>query len=95
MHGYASINCPILAIRKQQIKKQERIKQSIYKTREQARLDIVDYIEWFYNAKRRHSYCDNMSPAQFEETYYLNRQDAQENLGSSPNNYATRVYPDR
>ncbi len=54
--------------------KQERIKRKIYKTREQARLDIFDYIEWFYNAKRRHSYCDNMSPTQFEETYYLNRQ---------------------
>ncbi len=54
--------------------KQERIKRRIYKTREQARSDIFDYIEWFYNAKRRHSYCDNMSPTQFEETYYLNRQ---------------------
>ena len=45
------------------------------KLRKQARLDIFDYIEWFYNAKRRHSYCDNMSPAQFEEMYYLNHQD--------------------
>ena len=49
--------------------KQERIKRRIYITREQARLDVFDYIEWLYNAKWRHSYCDNMSPTQFEETY--------------------------
>lgn len=52
--------------------KSERIRGRIYKTREEARQDIFDYIEWFYNPKRRHSYCDNMPPTQFEETYYSN-----------------------
>ena len=50
--------------------KSERIKRRIYQTREQARQDIFDYIEWFYNPTRRHSYCDNMSPNQYEQTYY-------------------------
>lgn len=50
--------------------KTERIRRRIYKTRDEARQDIFDYIEWFYNSKRRHSYCDNMSPNQYEDTYY-------------------------
>ena len=50
--------------------KSERIKGRIYKTRDEARQDIFDYIEWFYNTQRRHSSCDNMPPATFEETYY-------------------------
>jgi len=53
--------------------KQERVRRKIYKTRDEARLDIFDYIEWFYNPQRRHSHCDNMPPNQFEETYYLNQ----------------------
>lgn len=36
--------------------KQERIRRRIYKTRDEARLDIFDYIEWFYNPQRRHSH---------------------------------------
>jgi transposase InsO family protein len=31
-----------------------------------ARVDIVDYIECFYNRKRRHGYLGNVSPADFE-----------------------------
>lgn len=36
--------------------KSERIKNRIYKTREEAKADIFDYIEWFYNTQRRHSH---------------------------------------
>ncbi|MBL1140425.1 MAG: IS3 family transposase [Proteobacteria bacterium] len=53
--------------------KSERIRGKIYKTREEARQDIFDYIEWFYNPQRRHSHCDNMPPNQFEEMYYLSQ----------------------
>eukprot|EP00362_Geleiidae_sp_MMETSP1317_P001352 CAMPEP_0201282174 /NCGR_PEP_ID=MMETSP1317-20130820/5005_1 /ASSEMBLY_ACC=CAM_ASM_000770 /TAXON_ID=187299 /ORGANISM="Undescribed Undescribed, Strain Undescribed" /LENGTH=146 /DNA_ID=CAMNT_0047594151 /DNA_START=1772 /DNA_END=2212 /DNA_ORIENTATION=+ len=38
-----------------------------YSTREEARLDIVDYIEMFYNNKRRHSYLGYLSPKEFEK----------------------------
>ncbi|EGO7019478.1 IS3 family transposase, partial [Escherichia coli] len=37
-----------------QLLKRERIKKKIYGTREEARSDIFDYIEMFYNSKRRH-----------------------------------------
>jgi transposase InsO family protein len=45
----------------------ERIFDSIYQTREEAKRDIVDYIEMFYNSKRRHSYLGYLSPKEFEK----------------------------
>jgi putative transposase len=41
-----------------QLLKRERIKRPIYATRSDARTDIVDYIEMFYNNKRRHGFND-------------------------------------
>jgi len=46
--------------------KKERIKRKIYPTREMARADIFDYIEIFYNRKRRHSHVGNVRPIEFE-----------------------------
>ena len=46
--------------------KRERINRKRYRTREQARADIFDYIEVFYNRKRRHGYLGNISPVDFE-----------------------------
>jgi len=37
-----------------------------YRTRDEARADIFDYIECFYNPKRRHSTLGQISPADFE-----------------------------
>jgi transposase InsO family protein len=37
-----------------------------YATRDEARADVFDYIEGFYNAKRQHSTLGYKSPAQFE-----------------------------
>ncbi|MGK0271096.1 MAG: putative transposase [Cocleimonas sp.] len=37
-----------------------------YKTRDQARKSIFNYIEVFYNRKRRHSYLGYISPDDFE-----------------------------
>jgi putative transposase len=39
----------------------------IYLTRDEARAEIFEYIECFYNRKRRHGYLGNISPAAFEE----------------------------
>jgi putative transposase len=47
--------------------KRERVNRVHYRTREEARADIFDYIECFYNRKRRHSYLGNVSPADFEK----------------------------
>jgi len=47
--------------------KKERIKKRIYGTREEAKAEIFEYIEVFYNRKRRHSHLNQMSPMQFEQ----------------------------
>jgi transposase InsO family protein len=39
-----------------------------YATRAQARLDLIDWIEGFYNSKRMHSSIDYWSPAAFENS---------------------------
>jgi putative transposase len=46
--------------------KKERIRRRIYSTRDDAKGDVFDYIELFYNCKRRHSYLDYVSPQQYE-----------------------------
>ena len=58
-----------------QLLKRERIRRRIYTDREEARRDVFDYIEMFYNRKRRHSYADGLSPVQFEQQYF-NRLDS-------------------
>ncbi|VAV91712.1 Mobile element protein [hydrothermal vent metagenome] len=45
----------------------ERVKRKVYRTRDQARADVFDYIERFYNPKRRHSTIGYLSPMQYEE----------------------------
>jgi len=51
--------------------KTERVFFENYKTRKEAKGDIVDYIEMFYNNKRRHSYLGYLSPIAFEEAWLL------------------------
>jgi len=46
--------------------KTERTARKTYRTRDQARADVFDYIECFYNPKRRHSTIGYMSPMDFE-----------------------------
>jgi transposase InsO family protein len=46
--------------------KTERVYQQQYKTREEARRSIFQYIEGFYNRKRRHSSLGYVSPAEYE-----------------------------
>ena len=46
--------------------KRERIRRRNYRTREEAKADVFDYIECFYNRKRRHGYLDYISPVAFE-----------------------------
>ena len=53
--------------------KTERVFFSNYRTRNEARQDIVDYIEMFYNSRRRHSYLGYVSPRQFEKMWLLEK----------------------
>jgi len=46
--------------------KTERIGKKVYRTRDDARADVFDYIERFYNTLRRHSTIGYVSPVEFE-----------------------------
>ncbi len=50
--------------------KTERIKRRIYRDREEARADVFDFIELFYNPRRRHSHLGKVSPVAYEEAYF-------------------------
>lgn len=47
--------------------KSERCARRTYRTRDSARADVFDYIERWYNPRRRHSTLGYLSPVQFEE----------------------------
>ncbi len=53
-----------------QLLKRERIRRKIYADREEARRDVFDYIELFYNPKRRHGYTGGLAPVEFEKQYF-------------------------
>ena len=46
--------------------KTERTARKVYRTRDEARADVFDYIERFYNPRRRHSKPGYLSPMEFE-----------------------------
>ncbi|WP_183658027.1 IS3 family transposase [Brucella daejeonensis] len=46
--------------------KTERTARKVYRTRDNAKADVFDYIERFYNPKRRHSTLGYLSPMEFE-----------------------------
>jgi putative transposase len=46
--------------------KSERVRDRVYRTRADARADVFDYIEFFYNRTRRHSYLGQLSPVEYE-----------------------------
>lgn len=50
-----------------QLLKRERIRRRTYETRDVARQDIFDYIEFFYNTKRRHGFNNMRTPVQYEQ----------------------------
>lgn len=46
--------------------KKERVRRRVYRDHEEARADLFDYIEMFYNQRRRHSHVGGVSPEAFE-----------------------------
>ncbi len=46
--------------------KRERIRRKVYRSRDEARQDVFDYIEMFYNPKRKHVRNGMLSPVEFE-----------------------------
>ena len=57
-----------------QLLKRERIKRRTYATREEGRADVFDYIEMFYNPKRRHNSSGGLSPVNYEKQYSQRQQ---------------------
>lgn len=49
--------------------KNERVHGARYETRDEARADVFDYIEVFYNRSRRHSALGGISPLSFHEEW--------------------------
>jgi len=50
------------------------VKKKIYSTRYEAKAEIFNFIEMFYNPKKRHSHTGGLSPAKFEEMYFSKQQ---------------------
>ncbi len=51
--------------------KTERTARKAYRSRDEARADLFDYIERFYNTTRRHSTIGYLSPVEFERRIML------------------------
>lgn len=51
--------------------KRERIRHRTYKTREEARQDVFDYVEMFYNPVRKPVRSGMLSPVEFERQQIL------------------------
>ncbi len=50
--------------------KKELIHGRKFRTRAEAKLAVIDYIETWYNSRRLHSTLDYMSPNEYEREYY-------------------------
>ena len=46
-------------------------KRKIYSTRDEAKTEIFNFIEMFYNSIKRHTHTGSISPAKYEEAYFL------------------------
>jgi len=49
--------------------KTELVNDEDYRTKDEARRSLFEYIEMFYNRRRRHSYLGYLSPAEYEARY--------------------------
>jgi putative transposase len=67
-----------------QLLKRERIRRRNYPTRDAARQDVFEYIELFYNPKRKHTNNGMLSPVDYEiRPQNLNKAAVQETRGTS------------
>lgn len=51
--------------------KKEKIRRKAFKSRKQAKAVVFNYIEMFYNPKRRHTYNNRVAPLACEQQYFL------------------------
>ena len=55
-----------------QLLKRERVKRRIYASHDEGRADVFDYIELFYNPRRRHGNNHGLAPVEFEQRFSTN-----------------------
>ena len=67
--------------------KRERIPRRTYRTREEARQDVFDYIEMFYNPVRKRVRNGILSPVEFERQQFLKAEDVRKTTGYSLTSY--------
>ena len=63
--------------------KRERIRRRVYRSRDEARQDVFDYIEMFYNPKRKHIRNGMLSPVDFEKQQKIQPEGVYETWGYS------------
>ena len=63
--------------------KRERVRWRTYKTREDTRRDVFDYIEMFYNPKRKHVRNGMLSPVEFERRQKMKAEGVRKTRGYS------------
>jgi putative transposase len=51
--------------------KRERIRRKIYRSGEEGKANVFNYIELFYNPTRRHGNNNDLSPMEYEKNYFL------------------------
>jgi putative transposase len=54
--------------------KKEKVRRTRYRSREEARHAMFEYIEMFYNPKRRHTYNDRVAPNVIDQQYFLKQE---------------------
>ena len=54
--------------------KRERIRRKTYRTPEEGKTDVFNYIELLYNSTRRHGNNNDVSPMEYEKNYFLKQQ---------------------
>ncbi|KXJ51181.1 MAG: transposase [Neptuniibacter sp. Phe_28] len=50
--------------------KKDRVQRKVYRTRDEARAEIFDGIEGFYNPRRNHGTNDRLSPDEAERQFF-------------------------
>jgi putative transposase len=60
----------------------ELLDRTTFRTHSEARMGIFDYIEAFYNPRRRHTSLRNLSPVEYERRYNLSLENPSANLST-------------
>ena len=64
--------------------KRERVRRRTYRSRDEARQDVFDYIEMFYNPIRKHVRNGMLSPVEFERQQMMSTEGVWKTRGYSP-----------